>query len=53
MHPYKSRTTNWRILYRIGNDAIMIAEVFHKTAQTTPKAVTEVCQKRLAQYDKD
>jgi phage-related protein len=43
----------WRIVYRIDDDAIVIVEVFSKTTRTTPKAVIEVCQKRLAQYDRD
>jgi phage-related protein len=44
---------NWRIIYRIDDDAIVIVEVFSKTTQTTPRKVIEVCQKRLAQYDRD
>jgi phage-related protein len=43
----------WRIVYRIDDDAIVIVEVFSKTTRTTPKTVIEVCQKRLAQYDRD
>jgi phage-related protein len=43
----------WRIVYRIDDDAIVIFEVFRKTTRTTPKPVIEVCQKRLAQYDRD
>jgi phage-related protein len=43
----------WRIVYRIDDDAIVIVEVFSKTTRTTPKSVIEVCQKRLAQYDRD
>jgi phage-related protein len=43
----------WRIIYRIDDDAIVIAEVFSKTTRTTPKSVIEICQKRLARYDRD
>jgi phage-related protein len=43
----------WRIIYRIDDDAIVIVEVFSKTTRTTPKTVIEVCQRRLAQYDRD
>jgi phage-related protein len=43
----------WRIVYRIDDDAIVIVEVFSKTTRTTPKLVIEVCQKRLAQYNRD
>lgn len=41
----------WRIVYRIDADAIVIVEVFSKKAGTTPKAVIEICQKRLREYD--
>lgn len=41
----------WRIVYRIDQDAIVIAEVFKKKTQQTPKAVIEACQRRLADYD--
>jgi phage-related protein len=44
---------NWRIIYRIDEDAILIVEVFHKTTRTTPKNVVEVCKKRLSKYDAD
>jgi phage-related protein len=43
----------WRIIYRIDSDAIVIADVFMKTSRTTPKTVIEICQKRLAQYDRN
>jgi phage-related protein len=42
---------NWRIIYRIDDDAIVIADVFAKTTQQTPKQVIETCQRRLAKYD--
>jgi phage-related protein len=44
---------NWRIIYRIDDDAILILEVFNKTTRATPKAVIDVTQKRLSQYDLD
>jgi len=40
-----------RIIYRIDDDAIVIVEVFHKTARETPKTVFENCQRRLREYD--
>jgi phage-related protein len=54
-HELRIRDQNkiWRIIYRINDDAIVIVEVFSKTTRTTPKPVIEVCQKRLAQYDRD
>ena len=42
---------NWRIIYRLDTDAIIIAEVFPKTSQQTPKKVIDTCKRRLAQYD--
>lgn len=45
------RDQTWRIIYRIDEDAIVIAEVFSKKTQQTPKNVIDTCQKRLARYD--
>ncbi len=44
---------NWRIIYRIDDDVILILEVFSKKSQATPKPVIEICQQRLKQYDRD
>lgn len=41
----------WRIIYRIDSDAIIIADVFQKTTQKTPKRVIDNCQRRLRLYD--
>ena len=41
----------WRILYRVDSDAIVIAEVFSKKTQTTPRQIIEVAQRRLRAYD--
>jgi phage-related protein len=41
----------WRIVYRIDDDAIVIAEVFKKKTQATPNDVIEACQRRLRRYD--
>lgn len=42
---------NWRIVYRIDIDAIVILDVFKKQTQQTPKAVISKCKKRIIQYD--
>ena len=42
---------NWRIIYRVDRDAIVIVEVYHKTTRETPQAVIETCQNRLKRYD--
>lgn len=44
---------NWRIIYRIDDDAILILEVFSKKTQTTPKSVIDTCKQRLSKYDRD
>ena len=41
----------WRIVYRIDADAIVIAEVFAKKTQATPKSAIAACQRRLRSYD--
>ncbi len=47
----RDENRNWRIIYRIDDDAIVIAEVFPKTTQKTPKQVIDGCQRRLTLYD--
>ncbi len=42
----------WRLAYRVDADAIVIAEVFSKKTQATPRQVMEVCRRRLRAYDK-
>ena len=42
---------NWRIVYRLDADAIIIAEVFAKTTGQTPKGVIDTCKRRLKRYD--
>jgi phage-related protein len=42
---------NWRIVYRVDSDAIIVAEVFAKTTQKTPKPVIVNCRTRLRKYD--
>jgi phage-related protein len=41
----------WRVVYRIDDDAIVIAAVFSKKTTQTPKTVIEACQRRLRSYD--
>ena len=42
---------NWRIMYRIDPDAILILEVYAKKTRTIPDEVIARCQQRLARYD--
>ena len=43
----------WRIIYRIDSDAVVIADVFEKKTQKTPKRVIDSCKRRLVDYDAD
>ena len=42
---------NWRIIYRVDPDAILIVEVFAKKSGTTPKKIVDTCKSRLTAYD--
>ena len=42
---------NWRIMYRIDNDAVVILEVYDKKTQKIPDEVVDRCQARLKNYD--
>lgn len=49
----RDENKNWRIIYRLDEDAIIIAEVFNKATRETPEGVMKICKKRLSQYDDD
>jgi phage-related protein len=40
----------WRIVYHVDVEAIVILDVFAKTAQQTPKAAIDICKARLRRY---
>lgn len=42
---------NWRLVYRVDLDAIVIADVFDKKTQRLPADVIEACRRRLRAYD--
>jgi len=42
---------NWRVVYRVDDDAIVILEVFKKMSAQTPATVIAACQARLKEYD--
>ena len=44
-------SAQWRIIYRIDTDAIVILDVFQKQTQRTPQNVIERCKKRIQMYD--
>jgi phage-related protein len=45
--------SNWRIIYRLDDDAIVIADVFRKTTRTTPVAAIRRAKRRLRSYDNE
>ena len=47
----RDQNKDWRILYRMDADAIVIADVFQKTTRETPNSVIENCKRRLRVYD--
>ena len=49
----RDASANWRIFYRIDDDAIVIAEVYPKTTKQTPTHVIDSCRRRLGRYDQD
>jgi phage-related protein len=47
----RDESANWRIVYRIDRDAIVIVEIFAKKTSRTPAKVLEICRARLQRYD--
>lgn len=54
-HCHELRVTDrqdaWRVIYRIGADSIVIADVFSKKTRKTPASVIERCKARLRRFD--
>jgi phage-related protein len=42
---------NWRIMYRIDSDAILVVDVYSKKTRKIPDEVIGRCKQRLKQYD--
>lgn len=47
----RDQDRNWRIIYRIDLDAVVILEVYSKTTRETPDPVIDICRRRLKAYD--
>lgn len=47
----KDEQAEWRVIYRVDDDAIVIAEIFAKKTRVTPKPIIDVCKQRLRRYD--
>jgi len=43
---------DWRIMYRLDVDAVVILEVFRKKTRAAPKTVIDACIRRLREYDR-
>jgi phage-related protein len=43
---------NWRIIYRIDRNHVLVVDVFAKTTRQTPKNVIDACKARLVTYDR-
>jgi len=41
----------WRVIYRVDEDAIVVAAVFEKKTRATPHRIIADCQRRLRLYD--
>lgn len=42
---------NWRIMYRVDPDAVLVLEVYAKKTRTIPRDVIDRCRRRLKSYD--
>lgn len=42
---------NWRIMYRIDPDAVLVIDVYAKKTRKIPDEVIERCKRRLVRYD--
>ena len=42
---------SWRLVYRLDNDAVIVAGVFAKTTQAMPLRIIRTCRERLKRYD--
>jgi phage-related protein len=42
---------NWRLVYRIDATAIVVVAIFPKKTQATPKAMIDLCKRRVDAHD--
>jgi phage-related protein len=51
-HELKVKDANheWRIVYAVEPDAIVILEVFGKGSRRTPRSIIETCRRRVREY---
>lgn len=48
----RDRTGDWRVIYRVDPDEILIVHVFKKTTQVTPGPVMDLARTRLSEHDR-
>jgi phage-related protein len=46
----KDASHDWRIVFAVERDAVLILEVFEKSSKKTPRQVMEVCRRRVREY---
>jgi phage-related protein len=42
---------NWRIMYRVDSDVVLVLDVYAKKTRTIPQEVIDRCKRRLRDYD--
>ena len=47
----RDANANWRVVYRIDPDFLLVVDVFAKTTPKTPKQVVARCRERLRRFD--
>ncbi len=47
----RDENKSWRIMVRVDEDAVVVADVFEKKTRTTPAKAIVACKKRLRRYD--
>ena len=48
----KDAKGDWRIVYRVDPDAVIILDVFPKTTKKTPVRVIDDCRRRVGMFDR-
>jgi len=41
---------NWRIIYHLSEEAVVLLEVFAKKNGRTPRRILQTCRRRIADY---
>ncbi len=42
--------SNWRIIYHVAEEAIVILHVFEKKSRKTPSRIIDICRRRLRAF---